>query len=173
MPSLPPIVIVPDPSMTPTDYNTIYQNAISSGYSPQQIIPTISAAMLGQGFTQAQIGDAISMPGSISNAMTLSSEPGANGPNNYSLLQQLYAGSVNALTALNPAVGVGMDLAHKADPNLPNVPKTPSLFSPTTWGNYGLVIFGAILALGALLISQKETVIKVGSTAAKAGAILG
>ena len=172
MPSLPPIVIVPDPSMTPTDYNTIYQNAISSGYSPQQVIPTISAAMLGQGFTQAQIGDAINMPGSTSNAMTLSSEPGASGPNS-NLLQQIYAGSVNTLTALNPAVGVGIGIAHKVDPNIPNIPSTPSLFSSATWGNYGLVIFGAILALGALLISQKETIVKVGSTAAKAGAILG
>lgn len=37
-------------------------------------------------------------------------------------------------------------------------------------GNYGLIIFGALLALGALLISQRETVLKVAKTAAEVSA---
>jgi hypothetical protein len=36
--------------------------------------------------------------------------------------------------------------------------------------NVGLIAVGAILIVGALLISQKQTVIQVASTAAKAGA---
>lgn len=48
-----------------------------------------------------------------------------------------------------------------------------SWLNPTTWGNFGLILFGAALGLGALLISQKETIIKVGDTAAKGAALLG
>lgn len=47
-----------------------------------------------------------------------------------------------------------------------------SWFDPATWGNAGLVIVGIILALGALLISQKQTVVKVGDTVAKTAAVL-
>ena len=57
-------------------------------------------------------------------------------------------------------------------------PSTPPTGSNTGWfaqiesnlGNWGLVLFGAILAIGALIISQKNTVIKVASTAAKVAA---
>jgi hypothetical protein len=38
-------------------------------------------------------------------------------------------------------------------------------------GNIALIAVGVVLALGALLISQKETVVQVASTAAKAGAV--
>ena len=38
-------------------------------------------------------------------------------------------------------------------------------------GNFALITVGVVLALGALLISQKETVVQVASTAAKAGAV--
>jgi hypothetical protein len=34
----------------------------------------------------------------------------------------------------------------------------------TPWGNYGMVVFGALLALGALLISQKKNIIELGKT---------
>lgn len=37
-------------------------------------------------------------------------------------------------------------------------------------GNYTLIAIGIILGIGALLISQKETVVQVASTAAKAAA---
>lgn len=43
-------------------------------------------------------------------------------------------------------------------------------FSSNWLGNAGLVVIGVVLAVGALLISQKETVIQVAATAAKAGA---
>lgn len=48
------------------------------------------------------------------------------------------------------------------------LPKGTDLFSgiKTNAANWGLVIFGAALALGALLISQKSTVIKMAKTAA-------
>lgn len=47
-----------------------------------------------------------------------------------------------------------------------------SWFNPTSWGNFGLIIFGAALGLGALLISQKETIVKIGDVAAKSAALV-
>lgn len=171
MSSLPPIVIIPNPSMTPTDYSSIYNNALNMGYAPQQVAPIVSAAMLGQGFTQAQIGDAISMPGSTSSSQTLSTEPGAASAAPSSFWSNPFvAGAMAGLGVASPTASAGVQAAQAA--------KSVKLSGPLAWiesriGNYGLVAFGAILALGALLISQKGTIVKVTSTAAKAGALLG
>lgn len=48
----------------------------------------------------------------------------------------------------------------------------------TSWisshaGNYGLVVIGVLLGLGALLISQKQTIVSIGKTVGKAAAIAG
>ena len=39
--------------------------------------------------------------------------------------------------------------------------------------NWGLVILGVVLGVGALLISQKETIVQIGKTTAKAAALVG
>ncbi len=39
--------------------------------------------------------------------------------------------------------------------------------------NFTLIAIGVILAIGALLISQKETIVKIGDTAAKGAAMVG
>lgn len=175
MSALPPIIIVPNPSMTPTDYSTIYNNALSLGYSPQQAAPIVSAAMLNQGFTQAQIGDAISMPGSVSSSQTLSTEPGAASATGQNFSNGL-GGLWQYLT--EPTYRAQLNAAYNNSPKLQAAVKQGTGSTGTSWlaahaGNYGLVAFGAILALGALLISQKGTIVKVTSTAAKASALLG
>lgn len=48
-----------------------------------------------------------------------------------------------------------------------------SWYNPTSWGNFGLILFGAALGLGALLISQKQTIVKIGGVAAKGAALVG
>ncbi len=40
-------------------------------------------------------------------------------------------------------------------------------------GDYALIGVGIVMTLGALLIAQKETVIKIGDTAAKGAALVG
>ena len=39
--------------------------------------------------------------------------------------------------------------------------------------NFTLIAIGVILAIGALLISQRKTIVKIGDTAAKGAAMLG
>lgn len=39
--------------------------------------------------------------------------------------------------------------------------------------NWGLIFLGVVLGVGALLISQKETIIQIGKTTAKAAAVVG
>lgn len=41
----------------------------------------------------------------------------------------------------------------------------------SNYANWGLIALGVILAIGALLISQKETIVNIGETAAKAAAV--
>lgn len=53
-----------------------------------------------------------------------------------------------------------------------NTGQSTKLLGPTAtstpWGNYGMVVFGAALALGALLISQKKNIIELGKVAGAA-----
>lgn len=39
--------------------------------------------------------------------------------------------------------------------------------------NFSLIAIGVVLGIGALLISQKQTIVKIGDTAAKGAAMLG
>ncbi|MEL5850087.1 MAG: hypothetical protein U7M05_12110 [Candidatus Igneacidithiobacillus chanchocoensis] len=43
----------------------------------------------------------------------------------------------------------------------------------TTFANWALIAIGVIMALGALLISQKQRIVKVADVAAKGAALLG
>ena len=45
-------------------------------------------------------------------------------------------------------------------------------FATLNFADIGLIVVGVIMALGALLISQKQTIVKVGDAAAKTGALL-
>lgn len=45
-----------------------------------------------------------------------------------------------------------------------------SIFSSSVIANYSMIAVGVFLVLGALLISQNETVVQVASTAARAAA---
>lgn len=104
----------------------------------------------------------------------------ANGSASPSWVQDLEIGYNTAANAVTGgAYGLGMNAAqsagHAIAPGTIAAPSSSgfSWLSPSTWGNLGLVAVGAILALGALLISQKQTIVKVGDTAAKTAALLG
>ncbi len=73
----------------------------------------------------------------------------------------------------NQSGQVGVEKSANAAKQAANTKAFFSWLDPSTWGNAGLIAVGVILAIGALLISQKQTIIKVGDTAAKTAALIG
>jgi hypothetical protein len=110
--------------------------------------------------------------------------PGANAPAAESWLEQQakkYGYNLNT-GGMDPSIigSIGKDGTFTPNPNNPEQQQQIGSGAAVSNGvanwvqshaaNYGLVVLGALLALGALLISQRQTIVQVGKIAAEVAA---
>lgn len=88
------------------------------------------------------------------------------------------SGDPSALSYLTPGGAIDNLLLHPIDTistaygEAKTVSNTVSTLAKMSLGDYTLIAVGIILAIGALLISQKSTVVQIASTASKAAALV-
>lgn len=141
-----------------------------TGPQAQQIINAASAQ---SGVIDASTGTTpiINIPiyGQNAPASTGTGATGAAGSDNWS---GFYGGQESDTTSYNP-------ITHTTDTNPSNVganaqgPSTVLNWVQSHMANYGLVILGALLVLGALLISQRKNAETVITTVGKVAAVAG
>lgn len=103
----------------------------------------------------------------------LSASGGAGGVASGAASQAAAAGSSPGSVAESAGGGNPTSLAaYGQSANAANAVNTSALsWLQSNLANYGLVILGVVLGVGALLVSQKSTIVNVGKTAAKVAAL--
>lgn len=133
----------------------------------------VNAASAQSGVMDAATGTSpiINIPiyGQNAPASTGASATGAAGSDNWA---GFYGGQENQSTEYNPITGKTGGSPSDVGPNAQG-PSTVINWVQSHMANYGLVILGALLVLGALLISQRKNAETVITTVGKVAAVAG
>ena len=147
--------------------NNVVANVPGDLSAPQQqiIVNAIQQSLASGGTFQLQPDGS---PGSVQMARQIAQSLGQSG-NGVTVLPAPTSWTGAASNAFQQGFNTVMHPGQAAD----TTKAAASSFIQAHAANWGLVILGVVLGVGALLISQKETIVQIGKTTAKAATLLG